>query len=70
MAARRDKVDHRAPLFPAQEMGGRERLAQAGVAGRAPGQYHQVSSFGVGHADLRPGQAEGDFGPEDRRQPG
>ena len=51
-------------------MGHGERLAQTGVAGRVPRQHHQVGTFGVGHAGLGPGEAQGDLGAEDRRQAG
>ena len=64
------QVDQRAPLFLPSKMGDGERLAQTGVPGRVPGQHHQVSTLGVGHAGLRPGQAQGDLGAEDRRQAG
>ena len=64
------QVDQRASLFSPQQMGHGKRLAQAGVAGRVPGQHHQVGALGVGHAGLRPGEAQGDLGPEDRWQAG
>ena len=49
-------------------MGDGERLAQTGVPRRVPCEYHQVTAFGVCHAGLCPGQSQGDFGTEDRRQ--
>ena len=49
------QVHQRAPLFPAQQMGDGKRLAQAGVAGRAPGQNHQMRTFRVGHRRPVPG---------------
>ena len=49
-------------------MGGRKSLAQAGVAGRAPGQHHQMGALRVGHPRLCPREAQGDLGPEDGGQ--
>ena len=51
-------------------MGHRERLAQPGVAGRAPCQHHQVGALRIGNAGLGAGQAQGDLGAENRRQAG
>ncbi len=64
------QVDQRASFLPAQQMGHGKHFAQTGVPGRVPGQHDQVSTLGVGHPGLRPGQAQSDLGSEDRRQVG
>jgi len=55
--------------FLPRPLAGADGSPEPGVALGAPGQHDQVGALGVGHPALGLGGAEGELGPEHRRQP-